>query len=72
MISHLPAMLPVADGLALAETLRGEQRVAGVFSGDGGTSEGDFHEALNLAAVNRSRRLPRSFWRQPMAHWASG
>ena len=51
MISHLGAMLPVADGLALAAQLRGEKRVAAVFSGDGGTSEGDFHEALNLAAV---------------------
>jgi 2-oxoisovalerate dehydrogenase E1 component len=51
MISHLGAMLPVADGLALAFQLRGEDRVAAVFSGDGGTSEGDFHEAVNLAAV---------------------
>jgi 2-oxoisovalerate dehydrogenase E1 component len=51
MISHLGAMLPVADGLALAFQLRGEDRVATVFSGDGGTSEGDFHEAVNLAAV---------------------
>ncbi len=51
MISHLGAMLPVACGLALAAQLRGEKRVAAVFSGDGGTSEGDFHEALNLAAV---------------------
>jgi len=51
MISHLGAMLPVADGLALAGRLRGEPRVVAVFSGDGGTSEGDFHEALNLAAV---------------------
>src|SRR5438105_9273656 len=51
MISHLGAMLPVADGLALAAQLRGERRLAAVFSGDGGTSEGDFHEAVNLAAV---------------------
>jgi 2-oxoisovalerate dehydrogenase E1 component len=51
MISHLGAMLPVADGLALAYQLRGEERVAAAFIGDGGTSEGDFHEALNLAAV---------------------
>src|SRR5215468_10721806 len=51
MISHLGAMLPVADGLALAGQLRGEKRVAAAWSGDGGTSEGDFHEALNLAAV---------------------
>jgi 2-oxoisovalerate dehydrogenase E1 component len=53
MISHLGAMLPVADGLALAGRLRNENRVVAVFSGDGGTSEGDFHEALNLAAVWR-------------------
>ncbi len=51
MISHLGAMLPVADGMALAFQLKGESRVAAVFSGDGGTSEGDFHEAVNLAAV---------------------
>jgi 2-oxoisovalerate dehydrogenase E1 component len=51
MISHLAAMLPVADGLALAAQLRGERRVAAAFVGDGGTSEGDFHEAVNLAAV---------------------
>jgi 2-oxoisovalerate dehydrogenase E1 component len=51
MISHLGAMLPVADGLALAATLRGEPRVAATFTGDGSTSEGDFHEAVNLAAV---------------------
>jgi 2-oxoisovalerate dehydrogenase E1 component len=51
MISHLGAMLPVADGLALAAQLRGQSRVAVTFSGDGGTSEGDFHEATNLAAV---------------------
>ena len=51
MISHLGAMLPVACGLALAAQLRGEQRLAAAFTGDGATSEGDFHEALNLAAV---------------------
>ena len=51
MISHLGASVPVADGLALAAQLRGERRVAATFSGDGGTSEGDFHEAVNLAAV---------------------
>jgi 2-oxoisovalerate dehydrogenase E1 component len=51
MISHLGAMLPVADGLALAAQLKGERRVAAAFTGDGATSEGDFHEALNLAAV---------------------
>ena len=53
MISHLGAMLPVADGLALAAQLRGERRVAAAFTGDGATSEGDVHEALNLAAVWR-------------------
>jgi len=51
MISHLGATVPVADGLALAAQVRGERRVAATFSGDGGTSEGDFHEAVNLAAV---------------------
>jgi len=51
MISHLGAMLPVADGLALAGQLRGEKRVTATFTGDGSTSEGDFHEAVNLAAV---------------------
>jgi 2-oxoisovalerate dehydrogenase E1 component len=51
MISHLGAMLPVADGLALAAQLRGQDRVVAAFTGDGATSEGDFHEALNLAAV---------------------
>ena len=51
MISHLGAMLPVACGLALAAQLKGERRVAVAFTGDGATSEGDFHEALNLAAV---------------------
>ncbi len=51
MISHLGAMMPVADGLALAEKLRGTGRVAATFTGDGATSEGDFHEACNLAAV---------------------
>ncbi|HEX8581626.1 MAG TPA: thiamine pyrophosphate-dependent enzyme [Acidimicrobiales bacterium] len=53
MISHLAAMLPVADGLALAGRLRGSDRVVAAFTGDGATSEGDFHEALNLAAVWR-------------------
>ncbi|MDX2282880.1 MAG: dehydrogenase E1 component subunit alpha/beta [Bacteroidia bacterium] len=51
MISHLGAMLPVADGLALASNLDGGSYLAAVFSGDGGASEGDFHEALNVAAV---------------------
>ncbi|MFY0683581.1 MAG: dehydrogenase E1 component subunit alpha/beta [Balneola sp.] len=51
MISHLAAMMPVADGLALAQKIRQEDGVAFSFCGDGATSEGDFHEALNLAAV---------------------
>jgi 2-oxoisovalerate dehydrogenase E1 component len=51
MISHLGAMLPVADGLALAAQLDGAKRVVAAFTGDGATSEGDFHEAVNLAAV---------------------
>lgn len=51
MISHLGSMLPVADGLALAARLKGTDTVAAAFCGDGATSEGDFHEALNLAAV---------------------
>lgn len=51
MISHLAAMMPVADGLALAKKLKKEDAVAFSFCGDGATSEGDFHEALNLAAV---------------------
>lgn len=51
MISHLAAMMPVADGLALAMKMRDENAVAFSFCGDGATSEGDFHEALNLAAV---------------------
>ncbi len=51
MISHLGAMLGVADGLALASNLAKDDFVAAVFSGDGGASEGDFHEAINVAAV---------------------
>lgn len=51
MISHLGAMLGVADGIALACKLKQEEKVTVVFSGDGGASEGDFHEALNTAAV---------------------
>lgn len=51
MISHLGAMLGVADGVALAHKLKGEKKLALAFSGDGGASEGDFHEALNTAAV---------------------
>ena len=51
MISHLAAMLPVANGLALSFKMRKEKRIAVSFTGDGSTSEGDFHEALNIAAV---------------------
>ncbi|PSQ70339.1 MAG: dehydrogenase [Bacteroidetes bacterium QH_1_64_81] len=51
MISHMAAMLPVACGLGQAIRYRDEARVACAFCGDGGTREGDFHEALNLASV---------------------
>ncbi len=51
MISHLGPQLAIADGIALAHKLRKEQKVSLAFSGEGGTSEGDFHEALNVAAV---------------------
>ena len=51
MISHLGPQLGVADGIALAHKLRFENKVTAVFTGEGGTSEGDFHEALNVAAV---------------------
>lgn len=51
MISHLAAMLPVADGLALASRMKDENTIALAFTGDGASSEGDFHEAINLAAI---------------------
>lgn len=51
MISHLGPQLALADGVALAHKLNKEQKVALAFSGDGGTSEGDFHEAMNVASV---------------------
>ncbi|MBX9783389.1 MAG: dehydrogenase E1 component subunit alpha/beta [Chitinophagaceae bacterium] len=51
MISHLGPQLAIADGVALAHKLRKENKVAIAFTGEGGTSEGDFHEALNVAAV---------------------
>jgi 2-oxoisovalerate dehydrogenase E1 component len=51
MISHLGPQLAIADGVSLAYKLKGEQKVSLAFTGDGGTSEGDFHEALNVAAV---------------------
>ena len=51
MISHLGPQLAIADGVALAYKLRKENKVSLAFTGDGGTSEGDFHESLNVAAV---------------------
>ena len=51
MISHLGPQLAIADGVALAYKLRREKKVSLAFTGEGGTSEGDFHEALNVAAV---------------------
>jgi 2-oxoisovalerate dehydrogenase E1 component len=51
MISHLGPQLCLADGAALASVLLKEQKVSLVFTGEGGTSEGDFHEALNVASV---------------------
>ena len=51
MISHLGPQLGVADGIALASNIRKEGKATIVFTGDGGTSEGDFHEALNVASV---------------------
>ncbi|MCZ2222220.1 MAG: dehydrogenase E1 component subunit alpha/beta [Chitinophagales bacterium] len=51
MISHLGPQLALADGVALAYQLKKENKVSLAFTGDGGTSEGDFHEALNVAAV---------------------
>ncbi|WP_248722911.1 thiamine pyrophosphate-dependent enzyme [Seonamhaeicola sp. ML3] len=51
MISHLGPQLGVADGIALAGKLKKENSVTVVFTGEGGTSEGDFHEALNIASV---------------------
>ena len=51
MISHLGPQLGVADGIALAHKLKNESWVTAVFTGEGATSQGDFHEALNIAAV---------------------
>ena len=58
-VSHLADNLPVATGVALAFKMRGETRVVVTNTGDGGTSRGDFHEAMNFAAV---RRLPVVFF----------
>lgn len=51
MISHLGPQLGVADGIALANKLKQNGKITAVFTGEGATSEGDFHEALNIAAV---------------------
>ncbi|MBS1501166.1 MAG: dehydrogenase E1 component subunit alpha/beta [Bacteroidetes bacterium] len=51
MISHLGPQMALADGIALADVLNKKQRATLVFTGEGGTSEGDFHEALNVASV---------------------
>jgi 2-oxoisovalerate dehydrogenase E1 component len=51
MISHLGPQLALADGVALASNLRKENKATIVYTGDGGASEGDFHEALNVASV---------------------
>jgi 2-oxoisovalerate dehydrogenase E1 component len=51
MISHLGPQMGVADGIALGNLLKKNKKVTAVFTGDGGTSEGDFHESVNVAAV---------------------
>lgn len=51
MISHLGPQLGIADGISLSRLLRKEPKATVVFTGDGGASEGDFHEALNVASV---------------------
>ena len=51
MISHLGPQLGVANGIALHNLLKKNKKITAVFSGEGGTSEGDFHEALNVASV---------------------
>ena len=53
MVSHLPALMPVAVGCALAFKIRKEPRVAVAWSGDGAMARGDAHEAMNLAGVHR-------------------
>jgi TPP-dependent pyruvate/acetoin dehydrogenase alpha subunit len=58
MVSHLPAMLPVAVGCALAFRIRQERRVAVAWYGEGASARGDAHEGMNLAGV---RRLPVVF-----------
>ena len=51
MISHLGPQLSIADGIALANKIKKEKKATLVFTGDGGASQGEFHEALNVAAV---------------------
>ncbi|TVP52835.1 MAG: dehydrogenase [Mongoliibacter sp.] len=51
MISHLGPQMAIADGIGLAHRLSKERKVCLVFTGDGASSEGDFHEGLNVAAV---------------------
>ena len=51
MISHLGPQMGIADGIALGNLLKKNKKVTAVFTGDGGTSEGDFHEAVNVASV---------------------
>jgi 2-oxoisovalerate dehydrogenase E1 component len=51
MISHLGPQMGVADGIALADVLKQNAKATAVFTGDGGASEGDFHESINVAAV---------------------
>src|SRR3546814_21176140 len=51
MISHLGPQLAIATGIALSEKLSGSQKAVLVFTGEGATSEGDFHESLTLASV---------------------
>jgi TPP-dependent pyruvate/acetoin dehydrogenase alpha subunit len=58
MVSHLPAMLPVAVGMALAFRIREERRVAIAWCGEGAAARGDAHEGMNFAGV---RRLPVVF-----------
>ena len=59
MVSHLPAMLPVAVGMALAFRIREEKRVAVAWCGEGAAARGDAHEGMNFAGV---RRLPVVFF----------
>jgi len=51
MISHLGPQMGIADGIALSHLLKKEKLLTAVFTGDGGSSEGDFHESINVAAV---------------------